>query len=160
MNAETSPSRLQGRASIGIAVLAVVAIGLGLVLGGGPIQARKERRDETRLDDLTRLSSHIDCLSRQGDQFVMPTDFSETDGCPGPVRLDDPYTGAAYRIEPLPEARYRLCADFELPPDENRPRWVARRRDGHCVVHDLPRAGMHPPPELVPMERFNVVPAD
>ena len=149
--------RLQGRASIGIAVLALVAVVLGLVLGGGPIQARKERRDETRLDDLTRLARHVDCLAVQDDRIVMPTDFAETSGCPGPVRMADPYTGVAYRIEPLPENRYRLCADFELPPEENRPRWSPARRDGDCVVQDLPSRAAQ---QYRPTDPFEVKPVE
>lgn len=153
----TVEPKLQGRASVALAVLAVVAIVLGLILGGGPLQARMERRDETRLDDLMRLSSHIDCLAIKADAVVMPTDFATTDGCPGPVRMADPYTDAPYRIEPLAENRYRLCADFELSDDENRPRWVPARRDGDCVVRDLPRRATA---QFQPMQQFEVKPVE
>ena len=150
-------AQLQGRASLAIAALALIAVVLGLILGGGPMQARKERRDDMRLDDLMRLSNHINCLAVQGDRIVMPTDFAPTDGCPGPIRMADPYTDAPYRIEALADNRYRLCAGFELPADENRPRWAPRRRDGDCVVQDLPRRAAD---QFEPMDQPEVIPSD
>ena len=129
--------RAQGWASMAIAGLAAGLVIAGLALGGGPMQARKERRDQTRLDDLNRLAAHVTCLSRDGDGRVMPTDLDETKGCPGPVPLTDPYTGAAYRFEPVDADHFRLCAGFELPPVQRRGAW--QERDGDCITRDLPR---------------------
>jgi len=71
----------------------------------------------------------------------MPADLSETEGCPGPVRRADPYSGAEYRVEPLAKGRYRLCAEFELPPQVPNAGWPGEmgNRDGDCIVHELPR---------------------
>lgn len=130
--------RTQGWASIAIAALAAGMVVAGLAIGGGPGQARKERRDETRLRDLDRISGHIACLSRDGQGRVMPTDLAETKGCPGPVPLTDSSTGAAYRFEPIDADSYRLCAGFELPADPPGRGWTSGRRDGDCLVFDLP----------------------
>lgn len=142
----------QGWASLAIAGLAAVVVVAGLVLAGGPGQARKERRDEARLRDLDDLSRHIGCLWRLGDGATFPADLAETPECPGPVRLTDRETGTAYRVEPLKGGAYRLCAPFELSPADQ-PRW-AQRRDGDCVVFDLPQPAS--PAPLPPSEQSGV----
>lgn len=120
----------------GIAVLAAVAVAGGLMLAGGPFQARKERRDEVRAEDLRRLSAHIDCLSQDG---IMPADLAETARCSGPIRRADPYSGVPYRVEALDRGSYRLCAGFELPEDPDGYSYSGRLRDGDCLIFDLPR---------------------
>ena len=136
----------QGWASLAIAGLALVLVIAGLALGGGPSQARKERRDSARLDDLNRLALHVECLSREGNSRVMPAALTETEACPGPLPLTDTATGAAYRFERVDDVHYRLCADFELPPQAipNRYRF-GRERDGDCIARELP-----PVPETRP----------
>ena len=140
---------MQGRATRALAVLSVAAIAAGLWVAGGPLRARMERRDDARQSDLMRLSAHIDCLAGNG---RMPADLAETDRCPGPIRRADPYTGAPYRVEPLAPASYRLCADFEVPPDAGA---LYPRRDGDCVVHDLPRSA---PGDARPADPFPAEP--
>lgn len=125
---------MQRWATWAIAALAVLAIVGGLILSGGPGRGRLERRDAIRMDDLNRLSSHIGCLADGRGQ--MPSELDETSGCPGPIRRMDPFTDAAYRIEPLEDDKYRLCAGFELEPEPSR-HW--QRRDGDCIVFALPR---------------------
>lgn len=153
----TAERKAQGWASIAIAALAVALVVAGLAIGGGPGQARKERRDAARMDDLNRLSGHIGCLSRDAAGRVMPTDLQKTKGCPDPVVLTDAGSGKPYRFEPIDADSYRLCADFELPAGDQRARgWTNGRRDGDCLVFDLP------PPEparSVPMDQFEVKPA-
>lgn len=102
------------------------------------MQARKERRDEARIEDLQRIAAHVGCLAGESGLRRLPADLSPTPGCPGPVPLADNRTGEAYRVEPLDAGKYRLCAGFELPPT-NQPPWMATRRDGDCIVEELPR---------------------
>lgn len=128
----------QGWASWAIAALAAAAVVAGLAVAGGPMQARKERRDEARMDDLQRLASHIACLVGDRAPRHVPGDLSTTPGCPGPVPLSDSRTGQPYRIEPLEGGKYRLCADFELPPPDPNG-WAFAPRDGDCIVQELPR---------------------
>lgn len=54
----------KGWAAIALAVIAAIVIGAGLVLTGGPAEARKERRDRERDSDLTALTELVDCLAR------------------------------------------------------------------------------------------------
>lgn len=128
----------QGWASWAIAALAGGAVAAGLVLAGGPVQARKERRDDARVEDLQRLAAHIDCLASESAERRLPADLASTPGCPGPVPLADSRTGQPYRIEPLDAGRYRLCAAFELPATVRR-LWDPALRDGDCLIHELPR---------------------
>lgn len=137
-----------GWAIAGVAGAAVIA---GLATAGGPMQARKERRDEARMDDLRRLAVHIGCLSDEGGQAQVPSDLSPTPGCPGPVPLTDSRTGEAYRIAPLQAGKYRLCAGFELPPPPQS-LWDGVRRDGDCIVQELPRPVPQVPAPLRPAE--------
>ncbi|WP_158644565.1 hypothetical protein [Paracoccus jeotgali] len=53
----------RGYAAATIAVCAVLAVIAGLVIGGGPMQARMEKRDLNRLSDLRQISAHIACLA-------------------------------------------------------------------------------------------------
>lgn len=131
----------QGAASWGIAALALVCVIGGLALAGGPGHARKERHDATRMDELRQLSVHIDCLVADSGASRPPAELGETRGCPGPVSLNDPYTGQPYRVELLGDRKYRLCTTFELAPDQTRPpRYgLPARRDGDCMIFTLRR---------------------
>lgn len=132
----------QRAATWGIAALAGVAVVAGLALSGGPGRGRMERRDETRVEDLSRISQLIDC--RAGTTGRLPPDLSTTLACPGPIREADPFTGESYRVEPLADGKYRLCASFELPPSAAQS-WPLR--DGDCLIHDLPQPS---PVQVVP----------
>lgn len=129
--------RTQGWASWAIAALAGATVVAGLAIGGGPLQARKERRDDARMEDLRRLAGHIVCLVDESGTRRLPADLSPTPGCPDMVPLTDSRSGEPYRVEPLEAGKFRLCAAFELPPEDRR--WAADRRDGDCIVEELPR---------------------
>lgn len=133
---------MQRAATWGIAILAAAAIGAGLALSGGPERGRKERRDDARLQDLGQMSQTINCLA--GDSARLPAEIATTGGCPGPIRTVDPFTDQPYRVEPVGEGKYRLCAGFELPAEAAQS-WPAR--DGDCLVYDLPRPN---PVQVVP----------
>lgn len=93
-----------------IALSALVLSGVlaGLWTVGGPNQARSERRDAIRLDDLNALNWHLRCLDRTGEGL----DRDAAD-CPERPRDHDPFTGELYRIEILSDGGIRLCAEFE-----------------------------------------------
>lgn len=132
-------ARGQGWASWALAALAAGAVVAGLAIAGGPSHARKERRDDTRSAELSQLSSHISCLVGDTGPRELPSDFGPTEGCPGPVPLTDRHSGKDYRIEWIGDGKYRLCADYELPPrDGQRPYWGSDRRDGDCLIYSLP----------------------
>ena len=144
--------RGQGWASLAIAAVALAAILGGLVLSGGPGQGRMERRDRVRLDDLMAIWRQAECRSLNG----APLDgaLTPTAACPAEPRRADPQTGAAYRIEPVDARNLRLCADFELPPEELSPGWVGERQ-GDCLVMRLPEIAIDTPDPGVPPPPLN-----
>lgn len=134
--------RGQGLAAWALAALAAVGIVAGLFLTGGPMQARKERRDATREGDLMAMAQQVQCLAQQGGGGL-PAQVAASEACPFSGRLADPFTGAAYRYEAIDARSWRLCAVFETPPDRAT-RWGPPFRDAAgCSTHHLP-----PPVEL------------
>lgn len=135
MPAEGRGQRLAAMALAGLAVVGVVA---GFVVTGGPVQARKERRDAIRENDLMALAQQVICLAQDGDGPV-PARIAASEGCPFTGRIADPFTGAAYRYEVIDARSWRLCAGFETPPDPAT-RWGPAMRDNAgCSVHRLPQ---------------------
>lgn len=105
----------KGWATAALAFAAVALVGAGLLLSGGPDQARKERRDRQRLDDLVALKALVDCLAN-ANRGQLPDRLADSTQCSWPARLDDPFTGQPYRYAPTGPRSYRLCAGFETPP--------------------------------------------
>lgn len=101
----------------GLSALSLIFSLLALWTIGGPVQARSERRDAIRLNDLNALNWHLGCLQRAGQGI----DGSAPD-CPSRPRDHDPFTDEAYRMELLPNGARLLCADFESSP--SLPDWM------------------------------------
>lgn len=93
---------------IGLILAVTVAIVVAIWTIGGPEQARAERRDLTRWQDLQALGRHLDCLLLDGRNV---TDTSEA--CPNPPRRNDPFTDMAYLIDHVADRQFTLCAAFE-----------------------------------------------
>ena len=112
----------KGWATVALLTVAAIVIGAGLALTGGPGQARKERRDQQREDDLGALVGLVDCLAGTN-RGQLRDRLAVTPQCDWQAALDDPLTGQPYRYEPTGPRSYRLCADFETPPPETRRPW-------------------------------------
>lgn len=123
----------RGWPAILIMVLAALAVGAGLVLTGGPGQARQERRDRQRDGDLANLSLLVRCLADLNGRHL-PERLETTPDCDWQPRLNDPGTGKPYRYQVTGPNSYRLCADFELP-DNSPPGPRSRDAEG-CVSRD------------------------
>jgi hypothetical protein len=108
-------------ASLALIGLAVAMIALGVWTIGGPEQARAERRDQQRMNDLHSLAHHLACLHRQG---LEPGDRSEA--CPESARPTDPRTGEPYQVEAVTDDFVRVCAHFETRLSRQ---WWAGRDD-------------------------------
>lgn len=110
--------RIPALALIGLASVMIV---LSLWTVGGPEQARAERRDQARMNDLQSLAQHLTCLHRLG----LGID-EQSDACPESARRSDPLRGEPYRVEVVSGDVVRLCADFEtrLPSQ-----WWSNRDD-------------------------------
>lgn len=127
----------KGWATAALVVIAVALIGVGLLLTGGPDQARKERRDQEREDDLGSLASLVDCLaSANGGR--LPDRLAQTSDCDWQARLADPFTNQPYRYERITERSYQLCATFETPPPKTRGPWG--RDENGCVSRQYIRS--------------------
>lgn len=133
--------RVQGWPVWAITALALAAIGGGLAVTGGPMQGRVERRDDLRRSDIAALARQANCLSAA--EGRADGDLSATALCPDPPRLDDPYTGTPYRVEPLDGRHMRLCAEFEQDEDRLSRRWAYGLGEwqGGCVVIQLTQPG-------------------
>lgn len=124
-------------ASIALIGMAGAAIVLALWAVGGPGQARAERRDQTRMNDLHSLGQHLACLHRQG----LGQD-ERSPLCPEAARRADPLTGQPYRIAMIADDGVRVCAAFET--DAIGAWWSGRDdfdRDSGCLVVRLPEGG-------------------
>jgi hypothetical protein len=125
--------RIPALALIGLAAVMIV---LALWTVGGPEQARAERRDQVRMNDLQNLAHHLMCLRRLG----LGVD-EQSDACPEGARRTDPLSGEPYPVEAVSGDVVRLCADFEtrLPGQ-----WWADRDDFNpstgCLVATMREA--------------------
>lgn len=95
-------------ASLALIVLTAIMIAGALWTVGGPEQARAERRDQTRMNDLQSLGQHLICLHGEGLGIG-----DRSDACPDAARRLDPLTGEPYRVQVVSDDVIRLCADFE-----------------------------------------------
>ncbi|SMO74107.1 hypothetical protein [Paracoccus laeviglucosivorans] len=126
----------KGWTTIAIGIVAALAVVLGLVLTGGPGHARKQKRDMQREQDLISMSSWIDCIAQS--RNALPQTPEPTDQCAWDQRAAGPYTQAPYRYQAISPRSYRICADFELPPQRPIDRW-GRDAEG-CITREfLPR---------------------
>ncbi|MFV0384209.1 hypothetical protein [Paracoccus sp. (in: a-proteobacteria)] len=138
-------SRGRDWATMAITGLAVVAIVGGILVAGGPVQGRAERRDDLRRSDLNMLESQLRCLARE--RRLLSVEIATTEACPATPSLTDPVTGQPYRIEQIDAENLRLCASFEIPPSRD-----PARRDGMghfddqgCMVMMMQKGDFQPP---------------
>lgn len=123
---------------IGIAVAA--AIGLGLMVTGGPGTGRMEKRDARRLSDLAALGDYVVCLADAADHRL-PEALTRSEACRQDTPFEDPFTGAPYRYERASDTSFRLCAGFERPaliPDAQMHEGRLERPSG-CLIYRYPR---------------------
>lgn len=121
------------RTTIAIGAVCALAVVAGLFLVGGPGHARKQKRDAQREQDLVAMASWIDCLA-QG-RGGLPSAPAPLEQCPWDQRIADPYSQRAYRYEVTGPQTFRICAEFELPPQRPVDRW-GRNPDG-CVIREF-----------------------
>mgnify|MGYP003458979147 CR=1 FL=1 len=126
---------IKGWPAMALTVVAAIAIGAGLALTGGPGQARKERRDQQRADDLSTLAGLVECLAGTN-RGQLPDRLAVTLQCDWQAALNDPYTGQPYRYEATGPRSYRLCAGFETPPPD-RERFGPFMRDAEGCIGRL-----------------------
>lgn len=136
-----------------IAATAVVAVGIvgGFFLLGSPIEQRRIRSDQQRLQHLYAISEDIymqAMRSQDLDEAVtLPTDLSDT------LRTTDPISEEPYVYRPLGGTQYELCATFatdsslrrfqdEETPEQN---FWSHPAGEHCFQMDALKQAPYPP---------------
>lgn len=126
-------NRLARPLGIGMVVLAVFAVGAAIYVTGSPMQQRRERIDERRIDALRRLSDEVFAHAKAHDgRWPASLDALERPG----LRLErrDPVTDAPYEYRVVDATTFELCATFE---SDTSPRPQARRDSdwAHAAGH-------------------------
>jgi hypothetical protein len=123
-----TPRALVGAAA-GVAI--AVAVVSGLVVAGAPSEARAQRLDERRVDELIVLSRDVDVYWSRHDE--LPSSLDEVTQAAGlGQRRTDPATGTPYEYRRIDAAQYELCATFESDEPARRPT-ASRRFWAHGV---------------------------
>jgi len=116
----------QGRGSvrwfgIGVAGVVLLALAAGFWSIGGPGQARRDRADALRLEELSQIALALQCNRTAGQDIAPLPDTLTLDSlvarCPGRSDLTadtlvDPISGAPYAYHRLGEQRFEVCAVF------------------------------------------------
>ncbi|MFG6082183.1 hypothetical protein ACEUZ9_002826 [Paracoccus litorisediminis] len=119
--------------STAIGALSAVAVLAGLALVGGPGHARMQKRDAQKEQDLAQMADWIDCLTQV--QGELPRYLAPVEQCKWSLRSKDPVTQIPYRYEITGPRSFRVCAEFELPPQRPLDRW-SRNQDG-CIAREF-----------------------
>lgn len=112
---ERTPGFWLGGAAL---VIVLVAIAGGLFVIGGPGDARLERLDRERTDDLRRIEQAIAEAWRRADALPASLDTLRSINRVMPDDLIDPTTSEPYEYRVLSDSTYELCATFDRPSDE------------------------------------------
>lgn len=98
-------------AAIGVA-LVLVAIVLGIMALGSPLDQRARRLDERRIGALQSLTGAVDEYWRIHNR--LPQSIAELASDPRlTAPREDPVSGHEYAYRTLTERTYQLCADFD-----------------------------------------------
>ena len=127
---------------VGVSVIVAAALIAGLVVSGSP-ELRSLRMDQTRVNNLVRLSSSIRAYYQQADQLPASLDdLLRTQMLREMPR--DPESGEAYTYEVLSEVAYRLCAEFALPSELERlaDQFWAHTSGRQCYTIEVPAGNL------------------
>lgn len=104
--------------AFGMIGLAVFAVGAAIYVTGSPMQQRRERVDERRVDALKDLVREVRAHAKRHDGRLPASIDALTR--PG-LRLDqrDPVTGTPYEYRVIDAGTFELCASFESDTARN-----------------------------------------
>ena len=109
--------------AIALVGLSVFAVAAAIYVTGSPMQQRRERIDERRVEALMTLAreAHAHARARNG-RLPASLDALERPG----LRLErrDPVTGTPYEYRVLDAKTFELCATFESDTAQRSPRGV------------------------------------
>lgn len=112
---ERTPGFWLGGAALVVVLAAIIA---GLFVIGGPGEARLERLDTERTEDLRRIERAVDEVWRRTETLPPSLDSLPAANRLTPDDLIDPTTGALYDYRVLSDSTYELCATFDLANDD------------------------------------------
>jgi hypothetical protein len=138
---------LSGRWLLAGVIVALIgaAVAAGLVLVGSPAEARLQRLDDRRVDDLTGLANAIDLAwTRTG---RLPGSLDEA---AAGVPPHDPDSAEPYAYREIGRGTYELCATFARPSEatpatNTRPFWT-HTAGRQCFTIDAQAVGRRPEP--------------
>lgn len=140
---------------ISIFVLAIIVF--ALYTSGSPFQARLEKIDRSRIDNLKRVSYEIENYYRQNDQLPESLDKLKTIE---PEILTDPKTKEKYDYEKTNTTTYKLCANFATKSKDDRYRYGpspqqdwSHSKGNHCFDRNIDNLKNNTPrPRVEPSE--------
>jgi hypothetical protein len=140
-------------AQAGLALLAALLIGAGLIAVGGPEEARRQRRDDDRHLAIISLAICISRLDRAA-YDVLPAELKADSPCVAKKTWRDPQTDQPFRFIRGESNSFSVCATFETPdsPIRIRSEWILDPATG-CITGLWKGKG-----EIRPMDQFEVVP--
>lgn len=122
-----------------VALLAVVApVAVGLFVIGGPGEARSQRLDARRVDDLSAIAVAVDTYWTKYRRLPGSLADLATDPATSVRSIQDPSGGAPYEYRVSASPAYELCARFERPSSDvdpgNRPAFWAHGAGRRCYA--------------------------
>ena len=101
--------------------IVVVAVGLGLYVGGSPSTARRVRLDEQRTNDLRQIYSAVEQYYNVEARYTLPPTLETLRIEPTSyvTSILDPQSRQPYTYEATGPESYKLCANFETEASNN-----------------------------------------
>lgn len=102
-----------------VVIVAATIVG-GIAMLGSPSEARRERLNESRVQDLEAVAGAVDLYwTRRG---VLPASLDTMVNALGvKARMIDPGTAMPYEYRVVDSLRYELCATFDAPTTAEAP---------------------------------------
>lgn len=104
---------------VGTIVVVFGAIAVGIALTGGPIQARHDRFDKARLNDLDAIADALHCRKQTRSNAVLPAELTQEAieaHCSRANLLRNAFvdeeTGEPYRYIRASDREFSICAGF------------------------------------------------
>ncbi len=105
-------SKVPKKVALGTSIVMLATIVLGFILVGSPMQQRKVRFDDTRVQDLSMIQSQI--TNYYSLKQALPSTLADlTNPLMGFSVPVDPNTGAAFEYTVKSSLSFELCATFE-----------------------------------------------
>lgn len=111
--------KIDSLATLALGGLAALLVGAGLVMVGGPEEARQQKRDEARGYALSKLAR---CMAQlpAAEFDALPPELAADTPCVEDDNWRDAETGAPFRLVRGEGGDFSLCAVFEKPASVRR----------------------------------------